>query len=276
MVKTLVVWVTLVIPRLASATEFTPFAITPHTLRERVETTPAHESAEGALTNLKFELSEPGLRVTGFDRGRNVSSVRRFADLFFVRYRLTLVLAKRLGRSNTPAFSGVVLDRDERIIANFTLLNGPGSADDFVDGAERAGARIERFSRHPAEFLRVGFENLREDFGFERDAKVNELWAGTKRLRNIFWHTATHVRRVLRLFSPGRPTWLLIDMDDADDFSRDQANVLRQLTASADQVLERIVIYQPDRVIVIEGGRSRVYGARTCELELKTSDPSEP
>lgn len=229
--------------------------ITPRAIAEQLAQPNTPDDLLRTASHMRFKLRRPFLDVVEASKLGQIPAAVTFARLLNEQYGTRLILAARLGELFTPIYSGLVLGAGNHIVANFKLLSQYQFADVTLETAEITADRIERYSRTREEFARLAFEELRVAAGFDREARVHEIALDRPALVEDFERIMTEMRAMLTIYDPGRPTWLLVHMTGTRDFTPQQMDILRSMPGG---VIDRVLVLQPTRVMIMRNGRSNV------------------
>ena len=227
--------------------------------KKSIETDFDHQFA-----GLNFWKHYPGLKIVDLNKDGHLPAARNFATVLQKRYGITLILMSSLDGLPSPIYSGLVLGPKGDVIANFKLLCGYRFTDSLVATAVKSAERIERYSANPNQFARLAFENLRVMTGYGRDDQVNAIELITPELEAKYHQAIRDMRKVIGLFKPGRPTWLLAESLSEDGFSKAEAERLKRLPG---RFLKHLFVMDPERLITIRDGETTVSDL-DCQTEL--------
>lgn len=172
---------------------------------------PTEEQIQDSLGRLKLRYGGPGFLYLPTRYALEFESARRLGKALHELFGYTLALVSEVEFIDVPAFDGLVLDKDNTVIANFTIKT-KSSPTGLAAGAGDAIEKMNRYSGMES-WVRYLFQSARELAGFGRHADLDEVDLTTNATKRRYARLVRISRMQIEIFGieGDRPNWLLLD-----------------------------------------------------------------
>lgn len=215
--------------------------------------------------NLRYE-ERSGLIIIGAAEGHEVLSARKFARLLKNRMGLRVVLISSWGLVSVPAYDGVVINKDNHIVANFSMKKVSSTRPDRLWNAARtAFDKIRRFSSLDS-WMAVMLNNIGPH---EADRPIDIQTVHQAELLFRAYHEVADEVSFFKIGSD-RPNWVFVDSDS--DYAMVEGELRAFERSITDSISEdprkAILLHSRGRFYTFSRGRIRLE-LLSCEDDLK-------
>ena len=217
---------------------------------------------EEAWLNLPTVSAGPGFIIGEYHRRSPVGGVRATGGVLWRTFGQALHFRSKIGGRHTPTFNGLILDRDGLPLANVKFADQTPDRNDVVDYVRDRNRKFTRQARGE-DWLHYAFVQahaLVYHYDDDCDYPVTLDEAQMERYRDRI----VVIRRMMRFFAAGRPSWMLLRLHDDATLSRDDRAELIRIVDTAPG-LARLLILQNHQILTIDAQGPRVNQVPGCE-----------
>lgn len=202
---------------------------------------------------------ESGLIIIGAAEQHEIESARKFSSAMKAKLGLRVVLLSTWGASSVPAFDGVVINAENKIVANFSMKKvASPHVERLATATKTAFSKIRRFST-----IESWLDVMLNQVSVHPDSlTIRDLNEHQKYILNRSYNEVSDEVSIFKIGSD-RPNWVFIDNSSPLKFTEQDADEFREEITGVigGDVNKSVVLHSNGRFFTFKGGLS-------CEATL--------